>query len=263
MAKILSIVDDIDGVDESIRDFYAEENGVYVLQIDNFGKHPGVQTLKTAADKHKRDKTELAEKLTAVEKRLEGLPEDFDSEAFETLKQAAEGKGGQPTDEQINQIREKVREKLESKFNEQIAEREQRIEKQQAAIQRMTVDDGLARAMDVANIDAQHKSKLLPYLKSTAKIEVEETEDGAFKAFAETDMGRVDLNKFVSDFAGSDDGKPYVAKSTGPNARGGANGGGSAKSITRSQYNEMSPNEQHETAMKASKGEISIVDDAA
>ncbi|ASY62518.1 hypothetical protein SJ05684_c10610 [Sinorhizobium sojae CCBAU 05684] len=251
---IKAIVQDLDSVEEQFRGLYAEKDGVFVLQIGGLQEHPDAKALKGALDRVRGEKRELTEKLTAVESRLTGLPDDFDGSAYETLKQAAEGKGGAPTEEQIQQIRDKVRQTLETKYNGEIQTRDERNAKLNAALQRMTIDDGLSRAMDEASIDPRHKAKLLPYLKSAGKIQVEEDGD-VFKASVETDLGPVSLSRFVTDWAGSDDGKIYVAKSTGPNPPGGkGNLGG--KTMKRADFNALDHKAQRETV----SGGTQIVD---
>ncbi len=119
----------------------------------------------------------------------------------------------------------------------------------------MTVDDGLSKAMDAVNIDPTHKSKLVPYLKTQGKISVEQ-KDGVYNARVDTDMGPVPIVRFDPDWASSDDGKPYIAKSTGPNPKGGA-GGGDAATIKRSEWDTMS----HHDRSEASKAGKKVVDD--
>jgi hypothetical protein len=235
---IKAILDSLDDVQEELKPLYKETEGKFVLDVDGIDDHPKVRGVITANRENAKKRDQHKAEVEALKKRLEGLPEDFDVNAFEELRAAADGKGGAPTEEQIAEIREKIRSKLEPKYTEPLAKKDEEIKGLRGAIERMTVDGGLSAAMDAAHIAPEHKAKLLPYLKSQGRIKVEE-EEGQFKALVETDMGNVSLQQYVTDWASSEDGKIYVAKSTGPGARGGKAGGGTGKAMSRSQFDAM------------------------
>jgi hypothetical protein len=255
---IKAIVESLDDLPDELKGMYSEHKDAdgekFVLEIDDVDSHPKVRGLISSHRTSKQARDTAKAELDEIKKRFSWVPEDLDADALEALKDAAEGKGGKPTDEQLQAVREKVREKLETKFNAEIGTRDERISRLEGAIRRMTVDDGLSSAMDAANIDAIHKAKLLPYLKTRGTIQVEE--DGeAFKAAVDTDMGPVSLAQFVSDWAGTDDGKLYVAKSTGPNPKGG-NRPGAPKTITRGEFDALNHKVQRETVAEG----VQIVD---
>lgn len=252
---IKALLESVDDLPDGMKDFYKEDGDKFVLDIDDIDSHPKVRGVITANRENKTKRDALRAELDGFKDKYSWLPEDFDADALESLKQSAEGKGGAPTEEQIADMRAKIAEKLEKKYQPEISSREERLGKLTGAIQRMTIDDGLSRAMDEASIDPLHKSKLLPYLKTRAKIQVEEDGD-TFKAVVDTDMGGVTLQQFVTEWAGSDDGKPYVAKSTGPDVKGGKGGSGSDK-IKRSAWDGMSQFERSEAAKAGKK----VVDD--
>lgn len=210
-----AILDSLDSVDASLHDHYEEKDGKFYLQIEGIKDHPDTQALKAALDRVRKEKKDLITEHEAAMARLDGLPDDFDAEAYEALKAAADGKEPPKTDDQVV----RVREQLERKHAAEVQKRDETIAKLRGTIERLTIDDGLSRAMDEANIDPKHKKKLAPYLKAIGKIKLDEDDDG-FAAVVETDMGPVDLTKFVSDWAGSEDGKEYVGKPSGLDTRG-------------------------------------------
>eukprot|EP00913_Durusdinium_trenchii_P005307 g4953.t1 len=240
----------LDDLPAELKDHYKQDGDVFVLSVEGIKEHPDVLNLKNAHETQKEQTRAAKAERDALQQRIAGLPDDFDARAYEDLKTIAEGKGGTPTDEQINAIREQVRERLETSHGERVSELEGIIEKQGGAINRMTVDEGLSRAMDAANIDPTHKPKLVPFLKTQGKISVEEA-DGVYKASVDNGMGPVDLNRFVADWAGSDDGKPYIAKSTGPSPKGGAGGG--SKTMSRSDYDALPHTEQRAVVQDGTK----------
>lgn len=239
---VKAVVESVDDLSEEMQALYKQEGDVYVLDIDGVDDHPKVRGVVTANKSNKEKRDQHKAELDALKKRLEGLPEDFDADAYEQLKEAAGGKGGQMTDEQKAEMRNALEKKLEKQYLQQIEEKDTRINKLAGSINRMTVDGALARAMDEAQIDPKHKKMLLPYFKTASRIDVEESDDGTFKPFVETDMGPQDIGKFVSDWAATD-GKEYVSKSAGPSPRGGSNGNG-GKTMTRSQFDALSQPER-------------------
>ncbi|MCW2309715.1 hypothetical protein [Rhodobium gokarnense] len=267
--------------DDNIKDLYRQNDGKYVLDVEGIDNHPKVATLKTAHERSKRsvkalrdaahgrevDETAIDDDQTkaALEKmrsRYSFLPEDFDQDAFDALQEAAKGKGGQPTEEQLAQMREKLTEKLEKKYADRHAAEIEPLkaegEELKGAINRYIVDGGLAAAMDAADIDPKHKGVLLPYLKTRGKIRVERDDDGNRTAVVETDMGNVALKEWVSEFAGTDEGKQYVAKPTGPDPRGNNGGRASGKTISRAKFDAMGQSER----AKAIKDGMKVVDQA-
>lgn len=217
-----AILDSLDSVDAALHDHYAEKDGKFVLQVEGIREHPEAQALRNALERVRREKAEASDKLAVAEERLDGLPDDFNAEAYEELRQRAEAGGGGDVDEQVQRTKEQYERKianLEAKHQREVGKLQGDVTAKDALIQRSITDARLTAAMDEANIDPRHKKKLAPYLKSLGKMKVVD-EDGELTAVVETDMGEVPVSKFVADWAGSDDGKEYVSKPTGLDSRG-------------------------------------------
>jgi outer membrane murein-binding lipoprotein Lpp len=249
-----AVLSTLDGVEDAVKGLYQEKDGSFVLDLEGLDDHPAVRGVITANRENRRKRDELRSELDTLKSKYDGLPEDFDASAYEALK-AAKG-DTKLTDEQIADIREKTRLRVEKDFQTKYAPIEQENMQLKSAVEMMAVGDGLSNAMDEAGIDPVHKSKLVPYLKTTAKIKVERTDEGAYRAAVETDLGPVSLNKFVQDWAASDDGKIYIAKSRGPNANGNGPRNTNGKVIRRSDFERMDPVAKLETA----KSGVQIVD---
>jgi hypothetical protein len=219
-----AVLDSLDSIDASLHDHYTEKDGKFYLQIEGIKDHPDTQALRGALERVRQEKKDLITAHDADKLRLEGLPDDFDASAYEAMKALADGKEPPKSDEQVT----RVREQLERKHQAELGKKDERIAVLERQIGKVTIDDGLSKAMDEANVDPKHKAKLLPYLKAIGAIKLEETE-GEFKAVVETDMGPVALGRFVTDWAGSDDGKDYVTKPSGPGGNGNNGRGGTAE----------------------------------
>jgi hypothetical protein len=277
--KAILTADQFNEQPEDVKALYKQNGDKYVLDVDDIDAHPKVATLKAAHERVKKnakalrdfaqgrdvDETSIDDDQTktALEKlktRFDFLPEDFDGEAFEALKKAADGKGGQVTEEQIAEIRERITAKLDKKYGEKHTAEVEPLraenEKLKGSVSKLVIDGGLAAAMDAADIDPKHKSMLLPALKARGKIRVEEDEDGDLRPVVETDMGAVPLRDWVSEFAGSDEGSPYVVKPTGPAPNGNNGQRVTGKTMKRSAFDALDGAARNKVAMEG----VQIVD---
>ncbi|WP_323033168.1 hypothetical protein, partial [Paracoccus sp. (in: a-proteobacteria)] len=178
-----AVLDSLDSIDAAFHDHYSEKDGKFYLQIDGIKDHPDPQALRSALERVRQEKKDLIAAHEADKLRLDGLPDDFDASAYDALKAQAEGKDPPKTDEQVT----RVREQLERKHQAELGKKDERIAVLERQIGKVTIDDGLSKAMDDANVDPKHKAKLLPYLKAIGAIKLEEA-DGEFKAMVETGM---------------------------------------------------------------------------
>jgi hypothetical protein len=169
-----AIIDSLDSVEEHSRALYEEKDGKFVLQIEGIEAHPGAQSLKAALDRVRTEKRTLSEKLTTAESRLEGQPDDFDADAFETLKTTAEGKEPPKIDERL----EKQRTDLEKKHKAELDKRHARISKLDGTLRKTLVDDGLRKALIEAGIskDFLPAAKALPKERGAVKLAEEDDE---------------------------------------------------------------------------------------
>ncbi len=248
---ISAVLESLDDVQESVKSLYKrdEEHDIYVLDIDGIDDHPKVRGVITANKTNKETRDKFKARAEELEARLKNIPEDFDPEAYADLKERLEKGQGPDLDERLA----KQRAKLEETFKAQIAEKEGQINSLTSGLHRMVIDGGIDAGMDAAGIDPKHKSMLKPFLKSLAPITVE-TDGDMFKASVDTDLGSVDLGKFVSEWAAGD-GKVYQAKPNGPRPRGGDGQGGSG-AVTRAEFDAMSHSERASVA----KNGVKVVD---
>lgn len=212
-----AIIDSLDSVEEQFRSLYEEKDGKFVLMVDGLESHPGAAALKAALDRVRGEKRTVSDKLTAAESRLEGLPEDFDIEAYETLRQQAEGKEPPKVEERL--AAQKTQ--LEAKFAKDREKLEARANKLDGTLRRVMVDDGLTKALLDAGIDKNYLAAAKALLKEKGQIKLVEDDD-AIQVFADDGVNdRTPLTDYVRSWAGQDEGKVFVAKATGGDAKGG------------------------------------------
>jgi hypothetical protein len=228
-----AILDSLDGVDPQFHDLYEEKDGKFVLVIEGIEQHPGAQSLKSALDRVRGEKRTLSEKLTTAESRLEGLPDDFDADAYEHLRQQAEGKEPANLDERLTAQKTQ----LEAKFAKEREKLEGRNTKLDGALRRVMVDDGLTKALLDAGIDKTFLPAAKALLKEKGQIKLVEDDD-AIEVFADDGINeRTPLSDYVRSWAGQDEGKPFIAKATGGDAK-----GGQGRSFGENPFDPKNPN---------------------
>ncbi|WP_103171594.1 hypothetical protein [Paracoccus sp. SY] len=227
-----AIIDSLDSVEEQHRSLYEEKDGKYVLAIEGLEAHPGAAALKSALDRVRSEKRALSEKLTGAEARLTGLPDDFDADEYDRLRAAAEGKEPPALDERL----ERQRTELEKKHGAEKAKLEGRIAKLDGTLRKTLVDDGLTKALIDAGVSKDFLPAAKALLKERGAVKLIE-EDDEFQVLADNGIDdRMPLAKFVTDWA-ADEGKHFVAKPTGGDAK-----GGDAKRFTDNPFDPKNPN---------------------
>lgn len=232
-----AILDSLDDVPEAIRNEYKQDGDRYVLAVDGINEHPSVLNLKTAHERQKAMNAELKQKLAETAGRYEGLPDDFSVEMFEELRQRAEGKAA-PNMEELAQARQR----LEQKHAKELKALQEQLEAERGVSTRLIVDDGLTKALVNASVRKELLKGAHAMLRGMVKV-VEE--DGKRAAVVETDMGPQPLDRFVAEWATSEEGRAFVAQPSGGAAAGGNAATSGAKTIKRSQFDAMSQAERH------------------
>lgn len=232
-----TLLETLDGVDDSIKSLYAEKDGKFYLQIEGIDAHPDVVNLKSAYERVKADKATAIQERDALKAKAEGLPADFDAEVW---KRAKEGK---PDDAALIRLRGELEGKLtaaEAKANEA-----------EGKLKRFAVERDLSDALTKAGITDLGLSK---GARAMLAGMVKASDDG--KAIVETDMGPIGIGDYVARWAASE-GKAYVTAANG-GGRGGNDGKGQSgqKTITRSEFDALNTVQRS----AALKGGTEVVD---
>ena len=223
-----TLISNLDEVAEELHEHYEEREiagkTVFVLDLKGVDDHPDVRGVVNAnnENKKKRDELrrkadELASQMEEFKTRFEGLPEDFNTDTYAALKAAADGK--EMPD--VNKIREeserRERERAERRIEQITAEFTAKINDmgryKDFAVNR-TVEGGLSAALDEAGVDPKYKRGALAMLQSKGHVKFVEDEEG-FRAAVDSELGEVELSRWVRDWAESEEGKPYIAAPRG------------------------------------------------
>lgn len=228
-----TIVERLDDVPAALHAEYKEQDGKFILDIEGIDAHPAVVNLKTAFERVKADKKKLTTDLEAASAKLADVPEDFAADEWLRLKaEAAETSDpdkGKNKDEHL-QSQKRVYEQrianLERKHADEIRQRDAEISERDQVISTVLVEDGLTKALVEAGVAKEYLKAARAMLKPSVKVVKDES--GIRRAVVETDLGDDDVGKYVQSWTQSDEGKVFVAKPTGGDAKGGNGRSGEA-----------------------------------
>lgn len=203
-------VESIEEVPEALREHYAEQDGVYVLQAEGMKTEEDVSKVQEALDKERKARRDAEKKAKELESNV---PEDFDPEEWRRLKDSDVGDVDSKLEEQRKRLEERHRKELE-KHQEEVQKRDQRIND-------LVARDGLRKAMDQAGIAEPYKPAVEAMYRDKVSVEEDGDSLGAF-------IDGKPVPDALSELANSETGKYYVAGSgnNGGGAPGGKDGGG-------------------------------------
>lgn len=233
-----AVVTDLSEVDESLHEHYTEKDGSYYLSLDDFGKHPGAVTLKTTLNKVNKDKETLAAKVSELEGKVEGLPEDFDADEWARFKASD---GGKP-DEALQAVKDqhaRALQALKDKHAKELSDRDAALHDRDSYIDNTERSTALSRALGEVGIDPDFQDGVEALL--LPKIKVNRLDDGKRTTLVEHELhGEMDVPSFVADWV-KDKGQKYLGKATGPDPQGNHRGRSGARTMTRAEFEKMDP----------------------
>lgn len=200
-----TVIETTDGLDEAIANLYTESDGKFILQIEGVDAHPDVANLKSAYERVKADRETIKGERDALKAKTTDLPEDFDPEKWEKLKD------GKPDEAALI----KLRETLEGERDEWKGKYEAATE----TARKNAIDRDLTGALTEAGIT---EPTFIKAARGLLADSVKVGEDGS--PLVETDMGPLPLTEHVKRWAASE-GKAFVDPGKGGGAKGGEGGG--------------------------------------
>lgn len=220
---IKTVLETLDGVDDAVKPFYAQDGERYVLQVEGIDHHPDVANLKNAYERVKADKTTIATERDAFKAKVAALPEDFDPEVWKRAK------SGKPDEGDLI----KVRQTLEA----QIADLTKQLESERTTTRKTVLERDLTDALTAAGVtESVFVKAARTMLEPSVKIV-----DG--KPVVETDMGPMPLAQHVARWVGGE-GKAFVTAPKGGGAKGGQ--GGNGATVSRADFEAMAQSKRAE-----------------
>lgn len=233
-----AVLESLDGVDEALRDLYIEKEivdpqtkksvTVHVLDIVDVQTHPDVLGLKASRDKLLNEKKTVEKRLAEVEKKAKALPEDFDPEELEQLREAKQEledlKASDPEKKKAYKAFEDKLTKLTKKMDDAVAEREATIKQKNAMIERIVARDGLAA--ELAKNGVKKEAISFVQAKLERSVKVVEDDDGELVAMFNTDLGEKPVAEYIREWVQTDEAKLFVEPAKGAGATGSGGAGG-------------------------------------
>lgn len=220
-------------MDDATKALYVEKDGKYVLDLDDddVRKHPSVVKLNSSLSNERQQRAKDKAKIAALEEKLSAYPDDFDPAEIEELK-ALKARLQDEDDDDSEDGKKGKRDKLASmtvlheqkianiakKTAAEMAKKDAKIVALENKIRRVMIEQGLTKALVEAGIRPEFMDAAMAMLQRRAIVEMDDDEDPV--AMIKTDEGDIPLEKYVPDWAASDQGKVFVAPPKGGDANG-------------------------------------------
>jgi hypothetical protein len=223
--KLKTVVPNLDDIADEQKEFYVEKEGQFVLDVEGIDEHPAVAALKNALERQKSERRQLATDLAALKEKGKNVPEDFDLDKYNLmvaeLEELKSGNKGGATDDERRELataRKALEQKIsnmEKSHSTEIAKKELQIKKLDGKIHQLLIDEGLTKSLVEAGVGKEYIKAAKALLKGDCTV-IEE--DGDYRAVVESDMGQLDIGKYVTDWVASDEGKVFIPPAKGGDA---------------------------------------------
>lgn len=230
--KLKAFVSSLDEVDEKYRDLYVASGDGFMLAVDGITTHPEVTALSNAHNRTKTRNNELINENRDLKAKADQLPEDFDADLYERAQTEGVGGGKIKNEEEVRrEAAEAATRRAEAAHSKAIGTLTDERDRLKARVERDTRNLALGAALDAAKVtDPALRRGAAALLGQSLKVI--ETDDGFEALASDPVLGDIPVADYVKTWAGSDEGKAYVAprESEGGGANGGGQGGNAPNS---------------------------------
>lgn len=233
--------DEFESADESLRSFYKESSGSYVLDVEDIEAFPALEGLRNGLRNAKRERGQTRNELTQLKERFGPLLaindldlSDIEEDRIEALLPYLKGESNLPTgsekpDPYKNEAElERIRENARKPMMKEIEKLKASASQWQTLARNEMLTNTLSAEFSRAGVkDPDFLELLIDRYKSRCELEVE---DGKASIIVkDTEYGDVIPKEFVKEWSGTDYAKKFIAASD--NNGGGATGGAHGKGI--------------------------------
>lgn len=218
--KLKSVLETLDGVDESLQSVYVEKDGKFFLNVDGIDNHPDVVGLKNSLAASRADKKAVETELSNLKDKYGTLPEDFTVDEYNRLKDA----GGGIIDQRLADQRTRLTAEKDAIVKSLEAERDSfknRVEK-------LASENAINSALSEANVAPHMQKAVRAMFQSQIKVDYEGDE-------AIVTIENLPVVDKIKAWAGTEEGKYFVVAPTN-----GGGGGGNTNSPTNTKDNPWS-----------------------
>lgn len=227
-------LDSVEGLDASVAGLYEKgADGKYQLKVDGIPTDGDVTGLKKKVDEL------LAEKKAAALKAKEA------EDAARLASEEAARKSGDVA---------ALEKSWSDKFTKAIGGKDEEIAGLRGSLNTLLIDNV---ATQIANDLAVQGSSalLLPHIKGRLSVEVRDGKPQTVVVGADGKPSALTIDELKAEIAGNAAFAPVIAgsKASGGGASGAGRGGGAAKTVTRAQFDQMSPSQRMEHTRSGGK----------
>lgn len=220
-----AVLENLEGVEDAFKGLYKEIDKKFVLDIDDtVREHPSVMALKNAYDREKEGGAEAKRKLAEAETKLKELPDDFDASKWLEYKVAVE-KDKEKKDKDVANLQAMFDtrvQNLEQANAAKLAEKDAAIADLDRQLDNLVVSTELTDLLVKSNVDQDLLEAAKLVIGRKVKV-VPDQATGGRKVVVETTLGDQPAKDFVRAWAETD-GKRFIAKPLGVDAKGGNQG---------------------------------------
>lgn len=238
MAALKAVLENLDGVQDTLHDLYEEKDGKFILRIEGINDHPETAGLVANSKRILGEKKKADADLAELKKKYEAVPEDFDAEEFERLREEDAERKANP-DPKEEDLDKKYEAKWAAKFEQEKTRNLKEIKKrdeinatakaENEALNReittSTVEQEILKGLDEAGIvDPVFREASKAMLVSQVEVKAE---DGKRIVRMKPDFGGDEAVKYIPGVWAQTTGKRFVEPAKGGDAKG-ANGSGNS-----------------------------------
>ena len=205
--KLKAVLDNLDGIDESLKAAYTEKDGKFYLNIEGFDDHNEVKGLRNSMILAKDEKKAAETNLAALKSKYAGLPDDFTVEEYNRLKDAGGGNVDQRLQDQRNRLEATHKAEKESLSKER--------DTYKSRVEKLASENAINTALTEANVTNPAMAKAVRAMFQN-QVKVDFENDNAVVTIDSLPV----LDK-IRAWAGTDEGKYFV---TAPGNGGGGSG---------------------------------------
>ena len=211
-----------DQIPEGAEQFFEEKDGKFVLQAEGMKTAEDVDKVSEALNKERTQRREAEKKAQEFESKFSKLPEDFDVDEYNRLKDS----GGGDVDAKLKEQRERLKEQHEK----DLQKLQSQIEEKDNLVTTHVKDATLKSAMAEANIAKPYAPAVEAMFKDKVVVEG-----------GDVFLNEKPVSEALKEWASTDDGKYYVSAPSNSGggsetAKPGAQGG---KTINRADFDSM------------------------
>ena len=231
-----AVLTSLDGVDEGLHALYREENGKYVLDLDDndIKSHPSTGPLSRALERERAAAREAAEKAKALEEQFGDLDPEAAREAIKAMRE--QGEKELMDEGKIEELIQQRTERMRQDFERQIAAKDKALEDARGSAESLTsqlADIRIYDAVKDAALSKGARKEALTDIANRAR-EIWRLEDG--KPVARQRGDENPIHGKSGDLLTIDEWVDSLSSEAGylfePNSGGGASGGDQSRAPT-------------------------------